>query len=101
MTSKAAEPSAIQIDQPQLHFDTQLADWTRSDEYHNSFLIKPDPDLQNTLRRSHENGLPDIGQSTGRPQSHGRVLISYSSCQRCTRKVSLPIRQKLEGEEDY
>ncbi|PVG02811.1 S-adenosyl-L-methionine-dependent methyltransferase [Serendipita vermifera] len=52
---------------------TQLADWTRSDEYHNSFLIKPDRDLQNALQRSEETGLPDIAVS----DAQGKFLHLY------------------------
>lgn len=48
---------------PQARLHTQQADWTRSDEYHNSFLIKPDRDLASSLTRSEENGLPDIAVS--------------------------------------
>ncbi|PVG02812.1 S-adenosyl-L-methionine-dependent methyltransferase [Serendipita vermifera] len=61
------------VDQPQTHVETQVADWTRSDEYHNSFLIRPDTDLQNTLLRSQESGLPDIAVS----DAQGKFLNLY------------------------
>src|ERR1700733_8814690 len=37
-----------------------LTDWTRSDQYHNSFLIPPDPVLDSALKNSEANELPDI-----------------------------------------
>jgi hypothetical protein len=56
-------PPQIAIEDPLTNnVFTQLDDWTRSDEYHNSFLIKPDRDLQNVLQKSVEDGLPDIGK---------------------------------------
>ncbi|EEB89100.1 hypothetical protein MPER_12846 [Moniliophthora perniciosa FA553] len=36
----------------------------REDKFHQSFLIRPDPALENTVSRSLENGLPDIALST-------------------------------------
>jgi len=38
-------------------------DWTRSDEYHNSFLISKDEALEKALAQSHKEGLPDISVS--------------------------------------
>jgi hypothetical protein len=38
-------------------------DWTRSDEYHNSFLISKDEALEEALTQSREEGLPDISVS--------------------------------------
>jgi hypothetical protein len=46
---------------PHLYTEEQVLNWQRSDEYHNSFLIKSDADLTNALKRSEENGLPNIG----------------------------------------
>jgi len=46
---------------PHLYTEEQVVNWQRSDEYHNSFLIKDDVDLTNALKRSEENGLPNIG----------------------------------------
>ncbi|KAF8315713.1 O-methyltransferase family 3 protein [Clavulina sp. PMI_390] len=43
---------------------TTLADWARSDEYHNSFLIRPDEALQAALEHSEKSGLPSIAVST-------------------------------------
>ena len=37
---------------------TDMTDWTRSDTYHNSFLIPPDDVLTATLKASEQNGLP-------------------------------------------
>ncbi|THV02189.1 S-adenosyl-L-methionine-dependent methyltransferase [Dendrothele bispora CBS 962.96] len=49
---------------PQVHRETSLEDWTRSDRYHNSFLIPSDNEAANILERalknSSDNGLPDI-----------------------------------------
>ncbi|KDQ60862.1 hypothetical protein JAAARDRAFT_31862 [Jaapia argillacea MUCL 33604] len=39
---------------------TTLADWTREDNYQNSFLIDHDDDLENALKASTEAGLPEI-----------------------------------------
>ncbi|KIK68233.1 hypothetical protein GYMLUDRAFT_35610 [Collybiopsis luxurians FD-317 M1] len=39
---------------------TSIEDWTRSDVYHNSFLIPDDPVLDAVLKNSAANGLPDI-----------------------------------------
>ncbi|KAF8315711.1 O-methyltransferase family 3 protein [Clavulina sp. PMI_390] len=49
---------------PQTNFaPTTIADWTRSDGYHNSFLIRPDEALQAALDRSDEAGLPNMAVS--------------------------------------
>jgi len=37
--------------------------WERSDEYHNSFLIKQDDSLDAVIRNSDDQGLPDIAVS--------------------------------------
>ena len=42
---------------------TTLDDWERSDKYHNSFLIPPDPALEAAAKRSDERGLPEIAVS--------------------------------------
>lgn len=42
---------------------TTIEDWTRSDQYHNSFLITPDKTLDDARAKSAENGLPDIAVS--------------------------------------
>ncbi|TFY67298.1 hypothetical protein EVG20_g3992 [Dentipellis fragilis] len=39
---------------------TTLDDWTRSDAYHNSFLIPKDPVLEHTRERAEAAGLPPI-----------------------------------------
>ncbi|KAG8801336.1 hypothetical protein FRC16_000706 [Serendipita sp. 398] len=46
---------------PQSHLSTQLFDWKRSDEYHNSFLIAPDEQLERAHQRTLDAGMPDIG----------------------------------------
>ncbi|KAK7444497.1 hypothetical protein VKT23_015178 [Stygiomarasmius scandens] len=50
---------------PQVYKETSLEDWTRSDHYHNSFLIPSDNDeeaniLEKALKNSSDSGLPDI-----------------------------------------
>ena len=45
-------------------------DWVRSDEYHNSFLIKPDEGLEHALKTSDEQGLPQIAVSA----AEGKLL---------------------------
>lgn len=42
---------------------TSHEDWTRSDEYHNSFLISKDDALEKALQHSRDEGLPDIAVS--------------------------------------
>ena len=42
---------------------TGYADWTRSDQYHNARLIKPDEALTGATTRAQENGLPPISVS--------------------------------------
>lgn len=71
----------------------QLADWDRSDEYHNSFLVKKDNDLDYALEASQKARLPEIGM-------HARLLFTKNtdgtnkSCDRGSRQVS-----PLAGEE--
>ncbi|KAG9042027.1 hypothetical protein FS837_011438 [Tulasnella sp. UAMH 9824] len=43
---------------------TDYDDWFRSDQYHNSFLVKPDPDLDRVNQVGAQNGLPPIAVST-------------------------------------
>ena len=43
--------------------DDILADFTRSDRYHNSFLIHEDHGLESALKHSMEKGLPEIAVS--------------------------------------
>jgi predicted O-methyltransferase YrrM len=47
-----------------------LHEWERSDKFHNSFLHKLDPILDDVLSNSAENGLPDIAVSA----SEGKFL---------------------------
>jgi predicted O-methyltransferase YrrM len=49
---------------------TTQEDWTRSDLYHNSFLIPADPILDAAITHSEENGLPDISVTA----AQGRFL---------------------------
>ncbi|KIO15784.1 hypothetical protein M407DRAFT_235618 [Tulasnella calospora MUT 4182] len=43
---------------------TDYDDWLRSDQYHNSFLVKPDPALDGVNQVGAQNGLPPIAVST-------------------------------------
>lgn len=40
-----------------------IVDWTRSDKYHNSFLITPDEALDQARQNSRDHGLPEIAVS--------------------------------------
>ncbi|KAG8940025.1 hypothetical protein FRC00_013313, partial [Tulasnella sp. 408] len=42
---------------------TDYDDWFRSDQYHNSFLLKPDPALDGANQVAAQNGLPPIAVS--------------------------------------
>ncbi|KAJ7083443.1 O-methyltransferase family 3 protein [Mycena epipterygia] len=42
---------------------TTVEDWSRSDQYHNSFLHTEDPILDAALKHSKANGLPEIAVS--------------------------------------
>ncbi|CAF0828468.1 unnamed protein product [Adineta ricciae] len=42
---------------------SDVNDWTRSDIYHNSFLIPPDATLDSALKLSEQNGLPPYAVS--------------------------------------
>ncbi|KAK7460978.1 hypothetical protein VKT23_008906 [Stygiomarasmius scandens] len=56
--------STIPKQTPQVYKETSLEDWTRSDHYHNSFLIPSDNEeadiLEKALKNSSDSGLPDI-----------------------------------------
>ncbi|KAG8835195.1 hypothetical protein FRB91_001235 [Serendipita sp. 411] len=56
---------------PQSHLSTQLFDWKRSDEYHNSFLIAPDEQLERAHQRTLDAGMPDIAVS----EAQGKLLM--------------------------
>jgi hypothetical protein len=45
-------------------------DWSRSDHYHNSYLLKPDTGLSYTLENSTKSGLPEIAVS----EAQGKFL---------------------------
>ncbi|KAH7911889.1 O-methyltransferase [Hygrophoropsis aurantiaca] len=50
--------------------DAKLPDWIRSDEYHNSFLIRTDEGLAHARQHSTKQGLPDIAVSA----AQGKLL---------------------------
>lgn len=54
----------------QRYVQTSIAEWTRSDKYHNSFLIDPDDVLDKVLERSQTGDLPDIAVS----EAQGKFL---------------------------
>jgi hypothetical protein len=49
---------------------TNITDWTRSDAYHNRFLILPDDALTSALNVSEQNGLPPYAVS----EAQGKFL---------------------------
>lgn len=59
MSTQATGPGSGRFSKP----PTTIEDWTRSDQYHNSFLITPDKTLDDARAKSAENGLPDIAVS--------------------------------------
>lgn len=62
--STAPEPPLPIHSDPKKNFaPTELAQWGLSDEYHNSFLIRPDPALDGAIENSARNGLRDIAVS--------------------------------------
>ncbi|KAJ6450800.1 O-methyltransferase-domain-containing protein [Mycena sanguinolenta] len=50
-------------------------DWARSDQYHNSFLHTADPILDDALKHSTDNGLPEIAVSA----AQGKFLSLLAS----------------------
>jgi len=50
------------INGPQPSLQTQEADWARSDDYHNSFLVKKDEHFIQAVEANKNAGLPDIGK---------------------------------------
>jgi predicted O-methyltransferase YrrM len=54
--------------------------WTRSDEYHNSFLIKEDPILESVQTNSKEKGIEyDIAVSPALGKFLNLVLLSIDA----------------------
>ncbi|RPD66054.1 S-adenosyl-L-methionine-dependent methyltransferase [Lentinus tigrinus ALCF2SS1-7] len=49
-------------------------EWTRSDLYHNSFLIAPDDALEHARKNSNDQGLPEIAVSA----AQGKLLNLYA-----------------------
>jgi predicted O-methyltransferase YrrM len=54
----------------QIHVTSYQPDWTRSDEYHNSFVLKADESLDKALAHQRSSDLPDIAVS----EAHGKLL---------------------------
>ena len=40
------------------HQPTSITDWTKSDAYHNAFLVPADPALDAVVKHTQEEGLP-------------------------------------------
>ena len=53
--------------------------WTRSDIYHNSFLLRPDEALTHALKTSEEAGLPKIAVSAAQGKLLNLVAKSISA----------------------
>lgn len=53
---------------PIMSSQSTRADWNHGNEFHQSFLVTPDADLSNAIRRSADEGLPKIavGASEGK-----------------------------------
>jgi len=58
------------INDPQPSLQTQEADWVRSDDYHNSFLVKKDEHFIQAVEANKNAGLPDIAVS----EAQGKFL---------------------------
>ncbi|KAJ7578406.1 O-methyltransferase-domain-containing protein [Mycena floridula] len=67
--------------QQQIFTVTSLEDWTRSDQYHNSFLLKDDEILDKVLANSTKNGLPEIAVS----RAQGKFLNLQARAIKATR----------------
>jgi predicted O-methyltransferase YrrM len=64
---------------------TNMADWVRSDNYHNRFLISPDDALTSALNLSEQSGLPPYAVS----EAQGKFLnlLAKSIQARCILEV--------------
>lgn len=91
-----ASPYSTLPPDPYPHVYTQVSDWKRSEEYHNSFLIKDDDDLASALRRSEENQLPNIGMS--HDMSWKLLGLTYRSRECITRKTLASIGKERGGQ---
>jgi hypothetical protein len=58
--SSGVQPSSKLHLDPMSGKPTTLDDWVRSDRYHNDFLIPKDAVLEHAVKKTAENGLPDI-----------------------------------------
>ncbi|KAG8948974.1 hypothetical protein FRC04_009175 [Tulasnella sp. 424] len=61
------------------HEDTKYDDWLRSDQYHNSFLVKPDPALDSVNEVGAQNGLPPIAVSTAQGKFLSLLVMSVGA----------------------
>ncbi|KAF5325534.1 hypothetical protein D9619_009871 [Psilocybe cf. subviscida] len=65
----------------QTYKTTNIDDWKRSDDYHNSFLIPKDDVLDAVVKNNHAQGLPDIAVSA----AQGRFLNLLAKTQKAKR----------------
>lgn len=63
----------------QTHKETSIEDWTRSDNYFNSFLIPDDPVLDATAENNKRQGLPDIAVSAAQGKLLNLLLRSIGA----------------------
>ncbi|KAG8948975.1 hypothetical protein FRC04_009176 [Tulasnella sp. 424] len=61
------------------HEATGYDDWLRSDQYHNSFLVKPDPALDGVNQVGAQNGLPPIAVSTAQGKFLSLLVMSVGA----------------------
>ncbi|KAG9014918.1 hypothetical protein FRB90_005108 [Tulasnella sp. 427] len=58
---------------------TGYEDWLRSDQYHNSYLVKPDAALDNVNKVGADNGLPPIAVSTAQGKFLHLLVLSLGA----------------------
>lgn len=58
---------------------TSIDDWTRSDDYFNSFLINDDPSLDAAAKNNDQQGLPDIAVSAAQGKFLNLLLQSIAA----------------------
>ncbi|KAG6329720.1 hypothetical protein ID866_9371 [Astraeus odoratus] len=56
-----------------------LAEFVKSEQYHNSFLISPDDALEGALKRSQDNGLPNISVSVAQGKFLKLIALSIGA----------------------
>lgn len=69
---------------PEEFTDTTISHWTRSDHYHNQFLLGKDPVLDFVLKNSEDKGLRNIAVTP----SQGKLLHLQALAMGAKRYVS-------------